>query len=78
MPHGKISYLEIPARTGEKSAAFYNAIFGWQVRMRGDGEIAFDDSGCVSGTWVKESQNGGRDDPRLHHGRQHCRYVEAD
>jgi uncharacterized protein len=55
MAHGKICYLEIPARTGEESAAFYNKIFGWTIRTRGDGELAFDDGGGVSGTWVKES-----------------------
>ena len=55
MPHGKICYLEIPARTGEESAAFYSRIFGWKTRTRGDGELAFDDPGGVSGTWVKES-----------------------
>ncbi len=55
MPHGKICYLEIPALTGEASAEFYSGIFGWTVRKRGDGELAFDDTGCVSGTWVKES-----------------------
>lgn len=55
MPHGKICYLEIPARTGEESAEFYSSIFGWKVRERGDGNLAFDDSGSVSGTWVKES-----------------------
>ncbi|MGQ0669329.1 MAG: VOC family protein [Actinomycetota bacterium] len=55
MSHGKICYLEIPARTGEESAAFYQDLFGWKVRKRGDGELAFDDPGGVSGTWVKES-----------------------
>ena len=55
MPHGKICYLEVPARTSEESAAFYSKIFGWKVRKRGDGELAFDDTGGVSGTWVKES-----------------------
>ena len=55
MPHGKICYLEIPAKTGEASAEFYTAIFGWKVRPRGDGNLAFDDSGSVSGTWVKEA-----------------------
>lgn len=55
MPHGKICYLEIPAQTAEASADFYSSIFGWKVRRRGDGELAFDDSGGVSGTWVKES-----------------------
>ena len=55
MPHGKICYLEIPAKTAEASADFYSSIFGWKVRKRGDGELAFDDTGDVSGTWVKES-----------------------
>jgi predicted enzyme related to lactoylglutathione lyase len=55
MPHGKICYLEIPANTAEASADFYSSIFGWKVRRRGDGELAFDDTGGVSGTWVKES-----------------------
>ncbi|MFL6373947.1 MAG: VOC family protein [Pyrinomonadaceae bacterium] len=55
MPHGKICYLEIPALTAEASAEFYSSIFGWTVRSRGDGELAFDDRGSVSGTWVKES-----------------------
>ncbi|MBV9215336.1 MAG: VOC family protein [Acidobacteria bacterium] len=55
MPHGKICYLEIPAVSGQASAEFYSSIFGWKVRERGDGALAFDDSGCVSGTWVKES-----------------------
>src|SRR2546425_86657 len=55
MPHGKICYLEIPANTAEASADFYSTIFGWKVRQRGDGELAFDVAGGVSGTWVKES-----------------------
>src|SRR5690349_17183912 len=55
MPHGKICYLEIPAKTSESSAEFYSRIFGWTSRARGDGNLAFDDTGCVSGTWVKEA-----------------------
>src|SRR5437867_11286889 len=54
MAHGKICYLEIPAKTAEASADFYSTIFGWKVRQRGDGERAFDDAAGVSGTWVKE------------------------
>src|SRR5204863_8720333 len=53
--HGKICYLEIPANKAEDSADFYSRIFGWKVRRRGDGEMAFDDPAGVSGTWVKES-----------------------
>jgi hypothetical protein len=55
MPHGKICYLEIPANRAEDSARFYSGIFGWKVRERGDGNLAFDDTGAVSGTWVKGS-----------------------
>jgi predicted enzyme related to lactoylglutathione lyase len=55
MPHGKICYLEIPAITAEASAEFYSSIFGWKIKERGDGALAFDDTGGVSGTWVKES-----------------------
>lgn len=31
MAHGTICYLEIPARTGEDSAAFYSKISGWTI-----------------------------------------------
>ena len=51
--NGKICYLEIPAADVARSSAFYQAVFGWQVRRRGDGHLAFDDAvGEVSGTWV--------------------------
>jgi len=55
MAHGKICYLEIPANKAEASADFYARIFNWKVRERGDGNLAFDDTCGVSGTWVKES-----------------------
>ncbi len=51
--NGKICYLEIPALDVRRSADFYAAVCGWQLRQRGDGKIAFDDGvGQVSGTWV--------------------------
>jgi uncharacterized protein len=50
---GKICYIEIPARDIERSDDFYNRAFGWQIRKRGDGSTAFDDTvNEVSGTWV--------------------------
>jgi uncharacterized glyoxalase superfamily protein PhnB len=50
---GKICYIEIPATDVERSAEFYSRAFGWRLRRRGDGEIAFDDTvNEVSGTWV--------------------------
>lgn len=51
--NGKICYLELPARDVARSAAFYQSVFGWRTRQRGDGCTAFDDGvGEVSGTWV--------------------------
>jgi predicted enzyme related to lactoylglutathione lyase len=50
---GKICYLELPATDIARSVAFYQAVFGWTIRRRGDGQTAFDDTvGEVSGTWV--------------------------
>ena len=50
---GKICYLEIPAEDIGRSSAFYHDAFGWELRTRGDGAIAFDDAVKeVSGTWV--------------------------
>ena len=52
--NGKICYLEIPTQDIERSMKFYEAVFGWNTRKRGDGNFAFDDGvGEVSGTWVK-------------------------
>jgi predicted enzyme related to lactoylglutathione lyase len=51
--NGKVCYLEIPAEDVQRSAAFYSGVFGWSLRERGDGRVAFDDAvGEVSGTWV--------------------------
>lgn len=51
--NGKICYLEIPATDIRRSADFYGKVFGWNIRTRGDGSVAFDDGvGEVSGTWV--------------------------
>src|SRR4051794_2613056 len=51
--NGKICYIEIPAIDIPQSVAFYQSVFGWEVRQRGDGATAFDDGvGQVSGTWV--------------------------
>jgi predicted enzyme related to lactoylglutathione lyase len=52
MPNGKICYIEMPALDIKRSAAFYEKVFGWSIRTRGDGSVAFDDTvGGVSGTW---------------------------
>jgi predicted enzyme related to lactoylglutathione lyase len=51
--NGKICYIEIPALDVARSADFYQHVFGWKIRRRDDGNVAFDDGvGEVSGTWV--------------------------
>jgi predicted enzyme related to lactoylglutathione lyase len=51
--NGKICYIEMPATDIARSADFYQRVFGWSIRKRGDGSTAFDDTvGGVSGTWV--------------------------
>ncbi|NUO78914.1 VOC family protein [candidate division KSB1 bacterium] len=51
--NGKICYVELPAIDVDRSAVFYNAVFGWEIRQRSDGHLAFDDAVHeVSGTWV--------------------------
>jgi uncharacterized protein len=48
-----VCYIEIPTTDTSRSADFYHKVFGWQIRQRGDGSTAFDDTtGEVSGTWV--------------------------
>jgi predicted enzyme related to lactoylglutathione lyase len=53
MANGKICYIQFPATDVQKSAEFYHAVFGWPIRPRGDGAVAFDDTvGEVSGVWT--------------------------
>jgi uncharacterized protein len=52
--NGKICYIIMPSDDVEKSAEFYRTVFGWNIRKRDDGSVAFGDGvGEVSGTWVK-------------------------
>jgi len=62
--NGKICYIQIPAADVKKSAQFYRNVFGWNIRERANGEMAFDDGvGEVSGMWLagKEAET----DPRV-------------
>ena len=52
---GKISYVQIPAVDVHRSADFYQTVFGWNIRRRDSGQIAFDDAaGEVSGAWLTD------------------------
>jgi hypothetical protein len=51
--NGKICYLQIPTLDIDRSSSFYRDVFGWRLRRRDDGRLAFDDGvGEVSGEWV--------------------------
>jgi len=51
--NGKVCYMEIPTTDVGRSADFYQRVFGWRIRQRGDGSTAFDDAtGDVSGSWI--------------------------
>ena len=51
--NGKICYIMFPATDIARSSEFYRAVFGWNIRTRNDGSVAFDDgAGEVSGTWI--------------------------
>lgn len=53
LANGKICYLELPAEDVLRSANFYQAVFDWEMRQRGDGCTAFDDNtGEVSGAFI--------------------------
>jgi uncharacterized protein len=53
LANGKVCYIEVPATNIEESARFYRDVFGWNIRKRNDGSVAFDDATAeVSGTWV--------------------------
>jgi predicted enzyme related to lactoylglutathione lyase len=50
--HGKICYIELPTIDIAASTNFYQSIFNWTIRERGDGATAFDDAtGQVSGSF---------------------------
>ena len=55
--NGKICYIEMPAIDIDRSSLFYKTVFGWNIRKRGDGATAFDDTvNEVSGAWVLNRQ----------------------
>jgi hypothetical protein len=48
---GGVSYLAIPARDVAKSAEFYRAVFGWELRGDADRPSFSDGTGHVIGHW---------------------------
>lgn len=52
--HAGISYLHIPALDLRRSAAFYEAVFGWRLGGKPDHPSFEDGTGHVIGHWVTE------------------------
>ena len=52
--NGKICYLQIPTTDVARSADFYQRVFGWNIRPRGDGSIAYDPLRAHDGASEKE------------------------
>lgn len=58
LPLPRLCYLEIPAVDVHQSAAFYEKIFGWNIRHHDTERPSFDDAtGYVSGAWVTGRQS---------------------
>jgi predicted enzyme related to lactoylglutathione lyase len=55
--HGKICYIEIPAKDPQASADFFEKVFGWHIRRDDGGHLSFDDGvGEVSGMWITDRE----------------------
>jgi predicted enzyme related to lactoylglutathione lyase len=52
---GAITYLHIPAADVRQAAAFYGAVFGWQINNPDSHRPSFDTpGGRLSGAWVSD------------------------
>jgi predicted enzyme related to lactoylglutathione lyase len=41
--HGKLAYVEVPARDAQVSAAFYEAVFGFKIAPGNKDRVSFED-----------------------------------
>jgi predicted enzyme related to lactoylglutathione lyase len=56
---GGVSYLRIPAEDPRRSAAFYEAVLGWSVRVDRDDPSFEDGTGHVIGHFVRDLRVAG-------------------
>ncbi len=55
LPRPRWCYLQIPALDVRRSVAFYESVFGWNIRRRDSSHPSFDDAtGTVSGGWFTD------------------------
>ena len=60
-PHGQVGYLQLPALEMARSAAFYQAVFGWSVALE---HGSFQAPGII-GQWTTDLQPAGSAGPVL-------------
>jgi uncharacterized glyoxalase superfamily protein PhnB len=61
LPRPRLCYLEVPAASAHQSAAFYETVFGWNIRHRDSECPSFDDAtGDVSGAFVTGREISGK------------------
>ena len=48
--HGQVCYLQLPAANRDRAAAFYEAVFGWQIETH---HPDFEAPGLI-GQWVED------------------------
>lgn len=48
--HGQVCYLQLPAANRDRAAAFYEAVFGWQIEAH---HPDFEAPGLI-GQWVED------------------------
>ena len=53
--HGQVCYLQLPAANRERAAAFYKAVFGWQIEAH---HPDFEAPGLI-GQWVEDRPPAG-------------------
>jgi hypothetical protein len=67
--NGKICYLSCLHGMPRESGLFYQSVFGWNIRTRGDGSNAFDDGvGQVSGTGEQTGNHQQKSNAGAYHG----------
>ena len=51
--HGRVAYIQIPALDVNESAAFYQDVFGWEIRGGSPSHLSFTDAtGDIIGAFV--------------------------
>lgn len=58
-PHGKVSYMQIPASDADALASFYEKVFGWELRGDSNHRSFTDASGELIGAFITDLKTSG-------------------